>query len=465
MKNLALTTLLLIITLFAFAQVVTNGDKRSQIRTAVRNQSVVYPEDIVTIQSIPSDNLWEIVRTVLKEKKTTEAIFQPDENWLISNYIEWSTLTVPNRGQLEFLYNSTTLTIRFANHMYYSSSGWTQAVGSLSKKNHELYLQKTADRILELSKNGLMEKQVPSEKGKSSRPFYDSTFFLKATNFFKIRDYDNAISSFTKAILIDQEFLKSWDKVRNLVDLRGNPEIYVWRGKCYTMKMISLLNKIKEKNETNTDILIIKSMQDTALIFKTIAIDDFNTAIDIDIKYSKAYYNKGLINYYYYEDHGESHMDFFRAKDYNPNDAMTNYYLGMTTSDPVLYFNQCIIYSNDSVIISECRKQIGLVLVKDRQYANAIKEFDNSISFDNTQWEAYLQRGNSKSILKDFDGAISDFTWLINNYPNYTLPYVKRGKAYMLKTGNLQQACPDFKKAIELGATSDEAKENYQLCK
>ena len=59
-------------------------------------------------------------------------------------------------------------------------------------------------------------------------------------------------------------------------------------------------------------------------------------------------------------------------------------------------------------------------------------------------------RGISKKNLKDYYGAISDYTRAIELNPNYTSAYVSRGisKEYL---GDLNGACADWKKAARLG--------------
>jgi tetratricopeptide (TPR) repeat protein len=64
--------------------------------------------------------------------------------------------------------------------------------------------------------------------------------------------------------------------------------------------------------------------------------------------------------------------------------------------------------------------------------------------------DAYYNRGISKYNLKDFYGAISDFTKAIELDPNLADAYEYRSISKEL-LGDLNGACEDAKKAISLG--------------
>ena len=66
---------------------------------------------------------------------------------------------------------------------------------------------------------------------------------------------------------------------------------------------------------------------------------------------------------------------------------------------------------------------------------------------------AYYNIGVYKAKLKDYNGAISDYTKAIELNPNYTKAYYNRGIAKE-NLGDLNGACADWKKAAELGNTN-----------
>ena len=64
--------------------------------------------------------------------------------------------------------------------------------------------------------------------------------------------------------------------------------------------------------------------------------------------------------------------------------------------------------------------------------------------------DAYNSRGLSKYELKDYNGAVLDFTNLIEIYPNFSEGYNNRAVVnYLLR--NLQNSCEDARKAQRLG--------------
>ena len=64
-----------------------------------------------------------------------------------------------------------------------------------------------------------------------------------------------------------------------------------------------------------------------------------------------------------------------------------------------------------------------------------------------TDW---FKRATAKYELKDYRGAIADYTKAIELKPDYAQAYNKRGFAYLM-LGPKSKAQADFKRAIELG--------------
>jgi tetratricopeptide (TPR) repeat protein len=82
--------------------------------------------------------------------------------------------------------------------------------------------------------------------------------------------------------------------------------------------------------------------------------------------------------------------------------------------------------------------------------AGSIKFQENNAELDPNNANAYYKRGNSKFDLKDYNGAIADYTKAIELDPNNANAYYKRGvsKAYFKDYDN---ACKDVKKAQSMG--------------
>jgi tetratricopeptide (TPR) repeat protein len=62
----------------------------------------------------------------------------------------------------------------------------------------------------------------------------------------------------------------------------------------------------------------------------------------------------------------------------------------------------------------------------------------------------YTARGESKGAMKDYTGAIADYTLAIKNDPNFAEAYYARALTNITRKQN-GGGCDDLKKAIELG--------------
>jgi tetratricopeptide (TPR) repeat protein len=87
---------------------------------------------------------------------------------------------------------------------------------------------------------------------------------------------------------------------------------------------------------------------------------------------------------------------------------------------------------------------------KKDDYNNAIKAYNETLKRDNTNLNAYLFRGTSYYIIKNYDAAIADLNIVIENAPDFPSAYVKRGDAYGAK-GIYNKALTDYKEGLELG--------------
>ena len=100
----------------------------------------------------------------------------------------------------------------------------------------------------------------------------------------------------------------------------------------------------------------------------------------------------------------------------------------------------------------------GLEQVKLKEYKRAIKKFNKAIELDTTSANSYYERAKTKAILKDYQGAITDYTeFIILSHENYDFHY-EEGDAYY-RRGNAKfelrdknGACLDWKMGAELGS-------------
>ena len=87
-----------------------------------------------------------------------------------------------------------------------------------------------------------------------------------------------------------------------------------------------------------------------------------------------------------------------------------------------------------------------------KDYNGAIADYTKAIELNPNYALAYYNRGISKKDLEDNYGAIADYNKAIELDPNYTSAYVNRGISKE-NLGDLNGACADWKKSINLGST------------
>jgi len=96
-----------------------------------------------------------------------------------------------------------------------------------------------------------------------------------------------------------------------------------------------------------------------------------------------------------------------------------------------------------------------------KNYPGAITDYTQAISLKPDYVAAYFNRGLAKFALNDNQGAIADYTKTINLKPNDAVAYSKRGIVYLM-LNQRSKALADFMKAKDLGyRVSQEA---WDLC-
>ncbi len=85
-----------------------------------------------------------------------------------------------------------------------------------------------------------------------------------------------------------------------------------------------------------------------------------------------------------------------------------------------------------------------------RDYQAAIADYNKALEINPQYANAYTNRGSAKDELGDYKGAIVDHTKAIEINPKLTFAYTNRGISKEL-VENLQGACADWRKASSLG--------------
>jgi tetratricopeptide (TPR) repeat protein len=93
-------------------------------------------------------------------------------------------------------------------------------------------------------------------------------------------------------------------------------------------------------------------------------------------------------------------------------------------------------------------------------YQKTLADCDRSIQYDFANPSAYINRGAAYAELGQFQQALEDYNSAIEIDSLNPAVYVNRGLFYMVKMGDKDKACEDWKKACDLGRCK-----NYELAK
>jgi len=106
--------------------------------------------------------------------------------------------------------------------------------------------------------------------------------------------------------------------------------------------------------------------------------------------------------------------------------------------------------SSNDIVINKNQvhlfRAIAKYVIKD--YVGAIQDFSKAIELGINDYQAYAGRGESRLITKDYSGAIRDFSKIMEFFPNSPQAYINRGKA-KFEMGDYSGAINDYSRAIE----------------
>ena len=110
-----------------------------------------YSQESVTVSGLAEGIQWQIIKKAIYESGYKIGKFNPAENTLLTNWIQWKALMVENRGIIKVVLSGRDATLSMVQRSYKTKTGWDDAIGKLSKKNKKKYLQGLADKIIEIS--------------------------------------------------------------------------------------------------------------------------------------------------------------------------------------------------------------------------------------------------------------------------------------------------------------------------
>lgn len=119
----------------------------------------------IKIDGLQPESVWQIAEMAMNENEIPIGKLNFTENVLMSEWIEWKAIAIQNHARLYLKFEEPSLTVKIADRQYKSQEGWSEAVGNLSKRNYNKYVQAVADRIEEISKDeALTRKAVKTSK-------------------------------------------------------------------------------------------------------------------------------------------------------------------------------------------------------------------------------------------------------------------------------------------------------------
>jgi protein O-mannosyl-transferase len=185
----------------------------------------------------------------------------------------------------------------------------------------------------------------------------------------------------------------------------------------------------------------------------SLALKDYNTAIELNPYYAYAYYNRGVLS----ADKGEvgaAMEDFTRAINLNPSDFAPYLKRGLLFQqqgafDPALTDFSTAIKLNPSAVEAYINR--GVVYRLRGDYERALLDYGRALEINPTSYLAYSNRGIALAWIGKTNEALEDFTKAISLNPDYAKAYLYRGGLYE-RSGSIQSALEDYQMACKLGS-------------
>ncbi len=263
--------------------------------------------------------------------------------------------------------------------------------------------------------------------------------YMGFSHFF-LREYDQAIKDFDKAIELNPSVSNSYD---------GRGITYYYLGQYE--RALDDYNKSVQLDPSQSGVYNNRGLNYIALGQYKSAIDDCSKAIELDPKDDIAYHNRGYA-YYYLGQNDNAIKDYNKAVELNPNYTKVYNNRGLVYSDLMQYDHAIEDYDkaielNPKFFITYYNRGRAYFFLK--QYNRAIQDLDKAIELHPNYPEAYVNRGIAYEALAQYERAIKDYDKAIQLNPKDALAYYNRGVAYQ-KLGKTAEAEADLKKYEEL---------------
>ena len=105
------------------------------------------------VSGVSSKNAVQIIEQAANDLGYKLSEFDAVNKIIISDWFEWTSVAIANRGRLRFVVSDDEVSITMPDRQYKSSEGWSNTPSALSKKNQEKYLGGFAEKITEINNN------------------------------------------------------------------------------------------------------------------------------------------------------------------------------------------------------------------------------------------------------------------------------------------------------------------------
>jgi tetratricopeptide (TPR) repeat protein len=278
-------------------------------------------------------------------------------------------------------------------------------------------------------------------------------YFYRGRVNYDTGNFQTAVEDFTVAINLESEF----------------PEAYYYRGQCYEKlgeadlaekDFHSALGGLNEKIEADPQEAEWYYWRGNVHVYGfddgEAGLEDYNEAIKLDPEFGDAYNRRGNVYDFAMEDWQTALNDFNTVLELEANChdiAYAHNYIGhikdMELDDRDGAREQFLLAIEADPYLQFPHYNLGLFLLEDGDYEEAISTFDQAIKLDPRYAQAYNDRGVAHGRIGDKEAAIANYTKAIEFSPDWALPYKNRGLNYY-DMGEYEMARTDFSHFLQL---------------
>ncbi|MBR8833867.1 MAG: tetratricopeptide repeat protein [Stigonema ocellatum SAG 48.90 = DSM 106950] len=227
---------------------------------------------------------------------------------------------------------------------------------------------------------------LPHQEKEDNLSFGD--YYKQGHAFYKVREYEQAIEKFSKAIQKDPNYARAYINRGNAYyNLKG----YEAAIADYNQALRLSPNEIKAYvNRGNVHFILAEYSSDPDKDYN-LAIADFNSAVRLNPNEVEAYIRRGIVRAQIAKYSGDSQQDYKKAiEDFNV--ALTK-----DTSRAETYFQRGLVRYQ----IAQYSSQF------EQEYKHAIDDFNQALSINSHLAKAYLKRGIVRYELAQYGGSQS----------------------------------------------------------